>query len=372
MAKAGRQKNNKAAKGTGSAAAGASLIAASLLMLASRLNQPLPLSVGRWLGRLCFALLCYLGTGLLVKGLAQRRLGGKLPQLESLFDHSSRVPLAQAAQAAGTGLTALVRDVRALQKQNMVQGMYADLLRGELVFTGGSGAAGAAGPPPDTGIVLREERRKSAAPLYSLGFAWVLYAIFFPMLHLTDYLLAALLSLIAFFTAAWRNPEEIVIREEVQPSPWADSTGNAALDELLGGVQNQIADLQTLDRAIDGKLDRPVQEILSITRQIVEQLRKNPQSAGQMRQFFHYTLPTTIDLLHNYEELSRQPVKGKNITDAMEKIEGTIDAIVEAFRRQLDALFQDKALNIAVELEVMEGMLRSRDDIRNALDHNES
>ncbi|MGI6403480.1 MAG: 5-bromo-4-chloroindolyl phosphate hydrolysis family protein [Oscillospiraceae bacterium] len=366
MAAAEKQQKHKA-KGTGSAVAGVALILFSLLMLATWHNQPLPLSPGGWIRRLVLAVLCYLGAEKLSKGLRLRRLGGKLPLLESLFDYGGRIPLAQAAQSTGVGLSSLVRDVRELQKQGMVQGMYADLLRGELVYETRGGTAVPQKEAEPLAIVLREEHRQPVAPLYSLGFAWVVYAIFFPMLHITDYLLAAILSLIAYFTTAWRSPKAVIIREEVQPSVWDESTGNAALDDLLKGVQGHLANLRRLDRSIDGKLDVPVQELLSITRQIVEQLRKNPQSVGQMRQFFNYTLPTTVGLLEHYEELSRQPVKGKNITDAMAQVEEKIGFIVEAFRRQLDALFQDKALNIAVELQVMEGLLRS-DDMGKTLD----
>ena len=369
MANAGKKRNVKGKNPAGSAVAGVTLVVFSLLMLTARLDQPLPLSVGNWVGRLVFAVLFYLGTELLVKGLGLRRLQAKLPRLESLFDSGSRIPLAQAAQATGTGISPLVRDVRELQRQGMMQGIYADLLRGELVYAGNGGAVAPREETEALTTILREEHRKPVAPIYRLGFAWVVYAVFFPMLHITDYLLAAILSLIAYFTTAWRTPEDIIIREEIKPSVWEESTGNTALDELLKGVQGHLTDLRRLDRAIDGKLDAPVQELLSITRQIVEQLRKNPQSVGQMRRFFNYTLPTTIGLLENYEELSRQPVKGKNITDAMEQIEGKIGSIVEAFRRQLDALFQDKALNIAVELEVMESILRPGDDIRKPFDN---
>ncbi len=345
--------------GTGNTVAGVALVLFSLLMLTSWRSQPLPLSPGQWVARLLMAVLFYLGAAKLAKGLRLHRLRTKVPLLESLFDHGGRIPLAQAAQSMGVGLSSLVRDVREMQRQGMVQRMYADLIRGELVYEARGTAQSRQAPASD--VVLQEEHRKSAAPIYALGFAWVVYAIFFPLLHFTDYVLAAILSLIAYFTVAWRAPEDIVIREKVVPALWEQPTGNAALDELLKGVQEHLANLRRLDRSIDGKLDAPVREILSITQQIVEQLRKSPQSIGQMRQFFNYTLPTTVELLEHYEELSRQPVKGKNITDAMAQVEGKIGFVVDAFRRQLDALFQDKALNIAVELQVMESLLRSDD-----------
>ena len=39
------------------------------------------------------------------------------------------------------------------------------------------------------------------------------------------------------------------------------------------------------------------------------------------------------------------------------------DTIIGAFRRQLDALFQDKVMDVEMELDVMKEMLRQADDI---------
>lgn len=347
-------KKNK--KGTGSMIQGGIFLLFSLLMLMD--SPPPPLSPSRYLQGLLLVLLCYWGVLNLGKGFRARHLNQRLLRLTGLYNGPGRIPLSTAAQTMGYSVSRLVEDVRAMQAQGMVKGLYADLIRKDLVWTGDRVVA----PPPlenreETGVILREEHRKSVLPLYRMGLAWIIYALSLPMITGLDFVLAALVGLIAYFTTAWKTPDRVVILEQVEVVKEPEPTGNAALDEMLRGVQGHLADLRRLDKAIDGTLDGPVREILSTTERIVEELHKHPTSAAEMRQFFNYTLPTTINLLQSYDELSRQPVQGKNITDAMGKIEGMIDSIVDAFHRQHDALFRDKALNIAVELEVMEQML---------------
>jgi len=126
--------------------------------------------------------------------------------------------------------------------------------------------------------------------------------------------------------------------------------------------------LRRLEKSIGGKLSGQIQDILNTTERIIEQVKKHPEKSRDMRQFFNYTLPTTIGLLQNYDELRAQPVQGKNIAAALEKIEGMMCTIVDAFHRQLDALFADKALNISVELEVMGQMLKSGADMKSMYD----
>ncbi|MCL2880982.1 MAG: 5-bromo-4-chloroindolyl phosphate hydrolysis family protein [Treponema sp.] len=148
------------------------------------------------------------------------------------------------------------------------------------------------------------------------------------------------------------------------------ATGNPALDEILNGISEHISNLHKLDKAGQGKLQWAVRDIIITTEQIVQQLRKHSAGISQIRQFLNYTLPTTVNLLQSYDEFSRQPIQGRNIITAMEKIEGMMETIVNAFHRQLDALFWDKALDVVMELEVMKNMLRQAGDITDIVYHN--
>ena len=71
----------------------------------------------------------------------------------------------------------------------------------------------------------------------------------------------------------------------------------------------------------------------------------------------NYYLPTTIKLLNSYHRLSQQDVNGENIQSTMVEIERIMQTIVKAFEKQLDALFQDEAMDISADITVLEGMM---------------
>ena len=71
-----------------------------------------------------------------------------------------------------------------------------------------------------------------------------------------------------------------------------------------------------------------------------------------------YYLPTTLKVLRAYAQLDAQGIEGENITAAKKRIEGMMDRVVDGFEKQLDKLFQDEALDITSDVEVLENMLR--------------
>ncbi|MCL2857414.1 MAG: 5-bromo-4-chloroindolyl phosphate hydrolysis family protein [Oscillospiraceae bacterium] len=302
------------------------------------------------------------GLRMLISGIRKRSLYQKLLRMQGLFDNTNRVSIKKPSELLGCSLTRLVGDVRAMQKFKMVKGLYADLWRGDLVYTGDK-------PPIDIPAedgatpALREEHKKSASPIYAFGFVWAAYAFFFPFYRPLDLALAFVVAAVAFFQVSWSSPARAVILEVVAPIPEPVQTGNQALDDMLIAVSGHMQTLHRLERSISAPVDERVRDLIRTTEQIVEQVKKHPQKARDIRQFMGYTLPTTINLLQSYEELCAQPVEGKNITASKKKIEGMMCTIADAFHRQLDALFADKALNIEVELEVMSQMLKNNDGI---------
>ena len=71
----------------------------------------------------------------------------------------------------------------------------------------------------------------------------------------------------------------------------------------------------------------------------------------------NYYLPTTIKLLHSYDRMSSQGIEGENLDKNMKNINEMLDAAIDAFKKRLDALFADQALDIETDIEVMNTML---------------
>lgn len=107
------------------------------------------------------------------------------------------------------------------------------------------------------------------------------------------------------------------------------------------------------DPVMSGKIDR----VGEITGKILAFLRERPDKEGQLRGFLSYYLPTTLKILRAYAQMEAQGIDGENITAARHRIEGMMDKVVDGFEKQLDKLFQDDAMDITTDVEVLERML---------------
>lgn len=90
---------------------------------------------------------------------------------------------------------------------------------------------------------------------------------------------------------------------------------------------------------------------------IIEQIRKDPGSAQNLRRLMVYYLPTTMKLLQAYIELDRQPSAGENIVTTKQEIREALGTINIAFENLLDGLFQDMAWDISSDISVMKTMM---------------
>ena len=119
-----------------------------------------------------------------------------------------------------------------------------------------------------------------------------------------------------------------------------------------------LAEIRALNDAIeDAEMSRKIDRIGEITGNIFAYLREKPDKEGKLRSFLSYYLPTTLKILRSYAQLEAQGVEGENITAAKVRIEGMMDKVVEGFEQQLDRLFQDDAMDITSDVEVLERML---------------
>lgn len=280
-------------------------------------------------------------------------------RVRSLMRGKDRERLSLLAQATGKDYTHLVRDLRELSAKRYFPGAYVDLNRREFVVR-------LVGPQPPIVLgntQLRETRKKSTAPIYMVGLTWLVYALLFPISGINSFIVLGALSVAVYLLAYKLFPDRVIISEaarKVEPPkpPEAINTGNEELDEVLTAAMKYMNELTALDVSITSeRIDKPLQDLVRICQQIFDYIKKTPGKVRQIRQFMNYYLPTTIKLLKNYDELSRQPVKGDNIKAAMAKIEETILVIRAAFEKELDSLYEDKAMDITVDIEVLENMM---------------
>jgi 5-bromo-4-chloroindolyl phosphate hydrolysis protein len=203
---------------------------------------------------------------------------------------------------------------------------------------------------------VREIKVKSVIPIYLIGLVWILCAFVLPMYRWYDFIIALVISAIVYKVTSNLIPSKTILIES-EPDPI--NTGNIELDEVLTTGTAYISELNSLNMEIaNEKINGQINEMMRITKHIFEFVTKNPTKVRQIRQFMNYYLPTTVKLLKNYDEFQKQGAKGENITSAMRKIEGVLDTIVNAFKKVLDDLFMDKALDTSVDIEVLEKMIK--------------
>lgn len=317
-------------------------------------------TVNNWGAPIVVFLLATMGSGLLLSGgISACSLSSTAQKIQGRLQGNDRESLATLAKLTHQSLTALVRDLRCLIRRGYFPGAYVDLERREFVVKESSSL-----PPILLGpTVLREVSKSSVLPVYLLALTWVAYILLLPMYRWMDLAMAAVLSVVVYMLSRRIIPGYIVIVEEPRkveppPKPVTINTGDPELDEALTAAMGYMKQLTALETATENRpIHGSVQQLVGICRQMFDYIKKTPQKVRQTRQFMNYYLPTTIKLLQSYDELSREPVKGDNIRGVMTKIEDNMATIVDAFQRELNNLYQDKALDISVDIEVLQNMM---------------
>ena len=129
-------------------------------------------------------------------------------------------------------------------------------------------------------------------------------------------------------------------------------------DPLAVERARALAELRRLDENIeDAKLSAQIVHMEEVTGKIFDIVAGQPAKLPQLRRFLNYYLPTTLKLLNAYDRMGAAGVEGANIDGTMGRIDAMMDKVVEAFDKQLDALFADEALDISTDITVLEQML---------------
>ena len=211
-------------------------------------------------------------------------------------------------------------------------------------------------------------KKRSVLPVYFVGATWLLWALFAPLYQPTHYIMAALVSLIAYFGGKMIFPDKgYEIREEAQATtaqaaPKTEtkpkSTGNPEIDALLDERGKAVSEMRRLNASIkDAKISTQITHLEVTTGKIIDAVVEKPSKLPQIRKFMNYYLPTTLKLLNAYDRMDSTGVSGANIDGTKGKIEDMLDTVCVAFSRQLDALYGEEALDISADIKVMEQML---------------
>lgn len=213
-------------------------------------------------------------------------------------------------------------------------------------------------------------KKRSVLPVYFVGLTWLLWSVFAPLYRPAHYIMAALVSAIAYYVGKIIFPDRgYEIQDGTQGQPTAQaapkaeekpkSTGNPEIDALLGEREKAVSEMRRLNDSIkDPKISAQITHLETTTGKIIDAVVEKPSKLPQIRKFMNYYLPTTLKLLNAYDRMDSAGVSGANIDGTKGKIEDMLDTVCVAFSRQLDALYGEEALDISADIKVMEQMLR--------------
>ena len=107
----------------------------------------------------------------------------------------------------------------------------------------------------------------------------------------------------------------------------------------------------------DVEVRKKINELMRITDKITQDAIHDPSDIPQIKKFMNYYLPTTIKLLNAYDRMSAQGIEGENLDKSMKSINEMLDQAIVAYKKRLDSLFENQALDIETDIEVMNQML---------------
>ena len=233
-------------------------------------------------------------------------------------------------------------------------------------------------------IVLWEESALKNRPvnakisICSFALSCLVFCLIFPITKLWGILLIFALSFfVAFIVSKITNARDKQTNESKNEEVSFNVAGTKRASERLGKAKNEeksfgpktdliveesrsaISEMGRLYRTIENESIRyKINEIMRITDKITQDAIEDPSDIPQIKKFFSYYLPTTIKLLNAYDRMDSQGITGDNIYKSKQNIEEMLDVSIEAYKKRLDSLFENQALDIETDIDVMNQMLK--------------
>ena len=211
--------------------------------------------------------------------------------------------------------------------------------------------------------------KRSTIPIYLVGVVWLVFGLFLSLSQPMDYVLCAVISIAAFVVGKAIFPdkhyqmpgqaEEKKEEKKAEKKPEAPkSTGNPEIDNLIKERERALSEMRRLNDSIeDETISAQIDHLEEVTSKIIDQVIKEPAKLPQIRRFLDYYLPTTLKILNAYDRMDAMGVSGDNIDSTKQRVERMMGTIVQAFDKQLDALFGAEAMDISTDITVMENLL---------------
>ena len=116
------------------------------------------------------------------------------------------------------------------------------------------------------------------------------------------------------------------------------------MNRLFGSIRNE-------------EVRRRVSELMVVSDKIIQDAREDESDVPQIRKFLDFYMPTTLKLLNAYDRMDTLEVEGETTDRSKQNIVEMLDTTIAAYKKQLDALFGNQAMDIDAEIRSMKSML---------------
>ncbi len=128
--------------------------------------------------------------------------------------------------------------------------------------------------------------------------------------------------------------------------------------EFLKAGRSYVDQIRQLDVDIaDEAVSAKIVQIEDVVERILARAEEEPAVIDQLGRLMDYYLPTTVKLLAAYDALEEQDVAGANIESSRKEIESTLDILLQAYSKLLDATFADLSMDVSSEISVLNVIL---------------
>lgn len=205
------------------------------------------------------------------------------------------------------------------------------------------------------------KKKFNPGPFYGFSVCWLLMALALPLYRLWALLLTVLLSGFVFYLIGKKAGKKEISKQDKKNSSddrTVKKSYGPEIDPIIEEGTRALSEMGRLYSSIrDHDVRMKINEIMRITDKITQDAIDDPSDIPQIKKFMNYYLPTTIKLLNAYDRMSSQGIEGENLSKSMNSINEMLDAAIEAYKKRLDSLFENQALDIETDIKVMNTML---------------
>ena len=152
----------------------------------------------------------------------------------------------------------------------------------------------------------------------------------------------------------YRAAKEAATAAAAQPQPEKAETSDTPLN--LDTARRFAAVLEKEQQLMqDAQAREELAAMHKTTTAICDWLEAHPESLPKARRFAEYYIPTTLKLLHTYNDVQGQ--QGENAETIRRDIAGILHTLNQAYDTLYDTLLSDVAMDVSSEIAALQGML---------------